>query len=169
MLAGQVQLASSQLILYLEGLIREHRADDGVPRPDAKEGIEHVAWVDLPRALKRIGRPRVRAVLETLTGIKRAENGQTVEEIIKGKAPEQAAAIIARLAERRGQGGDFDEAHVVRHGPGPVAALASGVVGTVGVGLVPHLPPERPAPVPLRQRPRAGLERSGERRELLQP
>jgi 8-oxo-dGTP diphosphatase len=41
------------------------RAEEGVPRPGAEEGIEHAAWVDLPRALKRIGRPRVRAVLRS--------------------------------------------------------------------------------------------------------
>lgn len=33
-------------------------------RPDKQEGIEAVRWFEVSRALKRIGRPRVRAVLQ---------------------------------------------------------------------------------------------------------
>lgn len=41
------------------------QAEDGVPQPGVDEGIEQALWVDLPRALKRIGRARVRAVLRS--------------------------------------------------------------------------------------------------------
>lgn len=37
----------------------------GELRPGTAEGIEAVRWVDVPRALKRIGRPRVRAVVRS--------------------------------------------------------------------------------------------------------
>lgn len=35
----------------------------GELRPGAAEGIAEVRWMPLPRALKRIGRPRIRAVV----------------------------------------------------------------------------------------------------------
>jgi 8-oxo-dGTP pyrophosphatase MutT (NUDIX family) len=41
------------------------QADPGEPRPGAQEGIEQACWMSIPRALKRIGRPRVRAVLRS--------------------------------------------------------------------------------------------------------
>lgn len=37
----------------------------GELRPCAAEGIEEVRWADVPWALKRIGRPRVRAVVRS--------------------------------------------------------------------------------------------------------
>jgi 8-oxo-dGTP pyrophosphatase MutT (NUDIX family) len=37
----------------------------GELRPGTDEGIEAVRWVDVSRALKRIGRPRLRAVLRS--------------------------------------------------------------------------------------------------------
>jgi 8-oxo-dGTP pyrophosphatase MutT (NUDIX family) len=40
-------------------------ADKGELRPGSQEGIEQVAWMPIPRALKRIGRPRIRAVLRS--------------------------------------------------------------------------------------------------------
>jgi 8-oxo-dGTP diphosphatase len=41
------------------------QADPGEPRPGVEEGIEQACWMPIPRALKRIGRPRVRAVLRS--------------------------------------------------------------------------------------------------------
>lgn len=38
---------------------------EGELRPGAAEGIEAVRWMPLPRALKRIGRARIRAVLRS--------------------------------------------------------------------------------------------------------
>jgi 8-oxo-dGTP diphosphatase len=43
------------------------RANGGVLRPDRKERIEKVRWFPIPAALRRIGRPRVRAVAEQAT------------------------------------------------------------------------------------------------------
>jgi 8-oxo-dGTP diphosphatase len=40
-------------------------AEPGELRPGLAEGIEEVRWVEVPQALKRIGRPRVRAVVRS--------------------------------------------------------------------------------------------------------
>ena len=39
--------------------------DHGEPRPGVEEGIEYARWMSISRALRRIGRPRVRAVLRS--------------------------------------------------------------------------------------------------------
>ncbi len=41
------------------------RASDEPPRPGTAERIEEVCWVDVQRALKQIGRPRVRTALRS--------------------------------------------------------------------------------------------------------
>lgn len=53
------RLRSKSVVYYLI------RAAEGEPRPGAAEGIEKVAWVEVSKALKRIHRPRVRAVLRS--------------------------------------------------------------------------------------------------------
>lgn len=40
-------------------------AEGGEPRPGAQERIESARWMDVAHALKQIGRPRVRAVLQS--------------------------------------------------------------------------------------------------------
>lgn len=40
-------------------------AEDGMLHPGTHEGIEEACWMDVPHALRRIGRPRVRAVLRS--------------------------------------------------------------------------------------------------------
>jgi len=37
----------------------------GELRPGVEEGIEEVRWMDVPEAIKQIGRPRVQAVLRS--------------------------------------------------------------------------------------------------------
>jgi 8-oxo-dGTP pyrophosphatase MutT (NUDIX family) len=41
------------------------QTNGGALRPGVEEGIEEARWVPVPQALKRIGRPRVRAVLRS--------------------------------------------------------------------------------------------------------
>jgi 8-oxo-dGTP pyrophosphatase MutT (NUDIX family) len=41
------------------------QVEEGVLRPGLEEGIEEIAWATMPRAIKQIGRPRVRAVLRS--------------------------------------------------------------------------------------------------------
>lgn len=41
------------------------QTEQGTPRPGGAEGIEEVRWTEVKQALKRIERPRVRAVLRS--------------------------------------------------------------------------------------------------------
>jgi 8-oxo-dGTP pyrophosphatase MutT (NUDIX family) len=73
-LAGEVGEAISQSDYKVEKAGRTRRKTvvyylvwnaAGEPRPSAAERIELVRWMPLPRALKRIGRARIRAVVRS--------------------------------------------------------------------------------------------------------
>jgi len=55
----QGQLRRKVVVYYLVD------ADPGEPVPGSKEQIEAVCWVDVARALKQIGRPRVRSIVRS--------------------------------------------------------------------------------------------------------
>jgi 8-oxo-dGTP diphosphatase len=55
------------------------QADEGVPRPQAKERITRVRWYPIETALKRIGRGRIRAVVRDARTMLMGEEGNADE------------------------------------------------------------------------------------------